>query len=167
MTATPEEINNALAIISENLDALDKEQRKTARGFKEKLVKNNTSRAAFVKKTIEELKEKGEIHMEDMKNYPAAPTNKDLLRKARSDALKAAKKQGFPTKKIGKKYVLDRDLSEHFESLKELVKAAPNLLLSPTHFEDFCEEKGVSVDAMKSAMKGKFSYVAARGVTSV
>lgn len=167
MSFTPEEINNALAIISESLDTLDKDQKKTVRGFKEKLKKKNKSRVAFFEKTIEELKEKGEILKEDMKNYPAAPTDSDSLRKARSDALAAAKKKGFPTEKVGNKYVVVRDLSEHLESLKELVKEAPNLWLPIPRFNAFCEEKGVSVDAMKSTMKGKFSYVEDIGVTSV
>ena len=59
------------------------------------------------------------------------------------------------------------DLSEHFESLRELVEEAPNLWLSIPRFNTFCKEKGVSVDAMKSSMRGEFSYVADRGVTSV
>jgi hypothetical protein len=59
------------------------------------------------------------------------------------------------------------DLSEHFESLRELVKEAPNLLLPIPRFNAFCEEKGVPVDVMKSGMRGKFSYVAGMGVTSV
>jgi hypothetical protein len=59
------------------------------------------------------------------------------------------------------------DLSEHFESLGKLVKEAPNLWLPIPRFNAFCEEKGVPVDVMRSGMRGKFSYVANRGVTSV
>ena len=142
MAVTAERAQEVASIIR-SADITDEE----VRHYMKSRTKKNKSRAAFVKKTIEELEEKGEILMEDMKNYPAAPTDPNLLRKARSDALAAARRQGFPTEKIGNKYVVVRDLSEHVSWFRR----HGNMNLDT--FKLNCKNRKVSPEAMKTALK--------------
>ena len=78
MAVTAERAEEVASIIR-SADITDEE----VRHYMKSRTKKNKSRAAFVKKTIEELEEKGEILMEDMKNYPAAPPDRELTQKGK------------------------------------------------------------------------------------
>ena len=58
--------------------------------------KKNKSRARIrQEERIEGLRRKGEILVEDMKNYPAAPLTEVYIEQARSDALRQQEGDGF------------------------------------------------------------------------
>ena len=108
MAATPEEINNALAIISENLDALDKEQKKTARGYVELLKNNNTNRTPFYDAVFEALQQNGRVSVEEMAYFPAAPPKGQRGYRLKAIA-RAERKLGVNIKREGNGYVIDKD----------------------------------------------------------
>ena len=146
MAVTPEEINNALAIISENLDVLDKEQKKTARGYVELLKNNNTNRTPFYDAVFEALQQNGRVSVEDMWSFPSAPKKSD--RNTRNKAIKFAQERlGVSIKREGNYYVTQEDLSEHvswFKSKNRMNKAT---------FEFNCERRGVAPESMKTALR--------------
>lgn len=146
MAVTPEEINNALAIISENLHALDKEQKKTARGFKELLVKKNKDRAPYYEAVIRAFEQDKRVSVEDMWSFPSAPKKSD--RNTRNKAIKLAQeKLGVNIKREGNYYVTQEDLSEHvswFISKGDMNKQT---------FEANCKNRRVSPEPMRAAIK--------------
>ena len=146
MAATPEEINNALAIISENLDALDKEQKKTARGYVKLLKNNNTNRTPFYDAVFEALQQNGRVSVEGMWAFPSAPKKSD--RNTRNKAIKFAQERlGVSIKREGNYYVTQEDLSEHvswFISKGNMNKQT---------FEANCKNRGVSPEPMTAAIK--------------
>ena len=146
MAVTPEEINNALAIISENLHALDKEQKKTARGYVELLKNNNTNRTPFYDAVFEALQQNGRVSVEDMWSFPSAPKKSD--RNTRNKAINLAQeKLGVSIKREGNYYVIREDLSEHVSWLKSKNR------LNKATFEFNCERRGVAPESMKTALR--------------
>lgn len=147
MAVTPEEINNALAIISENLHALDKEQKKTARGFKELLVKKNVKRTPFYDAFCEALQQNGRVSVEEMDNFPAAPPEKQKRVYRKNAVTHAKKKLGVNIEREGNYYAIQEDLSEHVSWF--LNKGNMN----KQTFKLNCERRGVVPESMRAALK--------------
>jgi len=148
MAATTEELNNALTIISENLHALDKEQKKTARGFKELLAKKNVDRTPFYDAVYEALQQDGRVSVEGMANFPAAPPKDDRV--TRGKAIKLAQERlGVSIKREGNFYVTQEDLSPHYDFLIK------NMPMNKATFELNCKRRGVDSETIMAGLKGR------------
>ena len=148
MAATPEELDNALAIISENLSALDKEQKKTARGFNKLLAKKYENRTPFYEAVTEKIRQNRRISVEEMAHLPAAPKKSD--RNTRGKAIKLTQERlGVSIEQEGNFYVIREDLSEHVAWFIEKNR------LTEAEFKANCTQRGVAVEATKSALRAK------------
>ncbi len=148
MAATPEELDNALAIISENLSALNKEQKKTARGFKKLLAKKNVDRTPYYDRVYEALKQNKRVSVEEMANFPAAPPKDDRV--TRRKAIKLAQERlGVSIKREGNFYVIQEDLSPHYDFFIK------NMPMNKATFKLNCERRGVDSETIMAGLKGR------------